>query len=245
MIIANYTEDPITWTHIGEDGTIGPDEVVEVYDARGRFILNQMGRKGLVQLQFGDDPEDKKKVSKALWEEFWTHQITVQNQFNEDQKEKGQRYGKPTKKLVEHAKKLNLELLSPWTSKKKDDSPALEELRKENRDMRSQLALLMKMLAGEKAGISDLKLDAKEEVPPQGEPIVPEVPEVPEDPEKIRQNLIEKNRRTYKSQQYGTFLGWVKNSWDLISEMPEENRMEISERFTELYGIPFPANKPK
>ena len=88
MIVGNFTPDPIDWMHIGITGTIEPGETAEMDEGRARHILNKFARRGLVQMQFGDEPGDKKKESIKLWTSFWEQQITAFNQHNEDQKEK-------------------------------------------------------------------------------------------------------------------------------------------------------------
>lgn len=227
MIVANWTPDPINWMHMGITGTIpgykeGSDaHIVEMDDARAKHILNEFAKIGLVQMQFGDDPKVKKKESIALYNRFWEHQITTFNQGNEQQKEQGNRYNRPTELLSAKADEFDLELRQPWKIPKKADAD-IQALRDENAALRvankeqgKQIAQILKML---KVGKT------------------PEMPK-PDD-------VVVVNRKKYVSLAEKTMKGWLKNNWDEIQAMPEENRFEIQTKYQELYETPFPAEKP-
>ncbi len=155
MMIGNFTPDPVQWMHVGVEGTIEPGEIKEFDDARGKHILTKYGSRGLVRMEFGDDPEVKKEESMRRWRNFWTDLITRHNQHNEDQKEKGNRYAKPTEELKRHAELLGLELLAPWTveastldgRKAKLLEKQLEEERKEKQTLRKEMERLQKTVA--------------------------------------------------------------------------------------------------
>ena len=61
MIVGNFTPDPIEWMHIGITGVVNPNEIVEMDNARAKHVLNKFARRGLVQMQYGDDAETKKR----------------------------------------------------------------------------------------------------------------------------------------------------------------------------------------
>lgn len=235
MIVGNFTPDPVEWTHIGISGTIKPGETVDMDDSRARFILNKLARRGLVQMQYGDEPEVKKAESMRQWTNFWEHQVVTFNQHNEDQKEKGNRYAKPPEDLVAHAKVLGLELLQPFRIKSKEDSAQLTALREENASLKAtvdnqtnQINQILEMI---KAG----------KVMPIPEP--PETPP-PAQGEGAPFDVVVANRKKYNSLSANTMSGWIKNNWEEFQEMPEENRFEIKTRYEDLYQTPFPAEKP-
>jgi hypothetical protein len=122
MIVANFTPDTIEWQHVGITGTLLPNDVVDLPEGRANHILNKFGRRGVIVMNFGDKEEASREKAMELWRDFWEYQITQFNQHNENQKEKGNRYERPTKEILDHAEILGLELLSPWVVKKGTDS---------------------------------------------------------------------------------------------------------------------------
>ena len=217
--VANYTPDTIKWSHVGLNGTIKPDQVVEMADGRARHILNKFGAIGLVQLNFGDDPEEKKKVSMALWRSFWERMIENHNQSNEDSKEKGNRYTKPTPELEEKAKLFGLELLRPWRVDKKDNKE-IEELKNENKSLKSSLETMQDQMTRilEMMGNKPKSDDA----------------------DKALTIVVENNRNKYKRLGASNMKQWLDKNWDDFLKMPEANRLEIQARYDDLYGEPFP-----
>lgn len=118
MIVANFTPDIVEWQHVGITGTLLPNDVVDLPEGRANHILNKFGRRGVIVMNFGDKEEESREKAMGLWRDFWEYQITQFNQHNENQKEKGNRYERPTKEILDHAEILGLELLSPWVVKK-------------------------------------------------------------------------------------------------------------------------------
>lgn len=251
MIVANGTSDPINYTHMGITGTVpaykegSTDHVVEMDDARAKHILNGFAKIGLVQMQFGDDPEAKMKESMSQYQRFWEHQIEVFNQNNEQQKEQGNRYSKPTDRLELKAKELGLELKKPWMVPVKDDA-VMKALRDENAELKAsnkeqgkQIAQILAMLEGKGGAPGPV---TKEQAPAPEEPIKAKEQE-PTEPD-ITSDIVAANRKKYASLTEKTFKGWLKNNWDEVQAMPEENRFEIKTKYQELYETPFPAENP-
>ncbi len=229
MIVGNFTPDPIEWMHIGISGVIGPGETDDMDESRARHILNKFAARGLVQMKYGDDENVKKKESMALWTVFWERQVEQFNNHNEDQKEKGNRYTRPDDKMVEMAKMLDLEILQPWRVIAKDDAQ-IKLLRDENvalketvAEQTGQIKQILEMLKAGKTPGADPGSESAPE-PSNGE--------------------VAANRKKYGSLTAKTMPGWLKNNWDEVQEMPEENRFEIQTRYEELLQTPFPAEKP-
>lgn len=147
MILLNGTPDDIEWMHVGVCGTIKSGTIQEFDEARGNHLANKFGRRGIVQMQYGDDETEKKEKSKELWAEFWEDQITRFNQHNEDQKEKGNRYAKPPKFLSDRAKSFGLELLEPWKIKAPDESKELSEMKKNNEEQAATIKNLVEQVS--------------------------------------------------------------------------------------------------
>jgi|GEM_PF-3386924 len=235
MIVMNGTPDPINWQHQGITGSIpgckegSQDHVVEMDDARANHILNKFAKIGLVQMQFGDDPEVKMKESMDQYNRFWEHQIEVFNQGNEQQKEQGNRYSKPTDLLSEKAKAFGLEIKRPWMIPRKDDE-AMKLLREENAELKTankeqgkQIAQILSMLKGRS---------------------VPEPVEMENSEPEPAPDVVATNRKKYASLTEKTMKGWLKNNWGEFQAMPEENKFEIKTKYLEFYETPFPAEKP-
>lgn len=232
MRIANYSPDDINWRWVGKDGVIKSGEDVELGDNQAKHILTKVGAKGLVQLDFPDGDKDKyleqkKADSMSRYYDFWELQITNQNQINEAQKEKGNRFARPTKELIKHAEALDLDLMRPWTAKDSKDRSAVKNLEDENKSLKDSLVALqgqmqavMTMMAAKEAG---------------GKPGIVQGSD----------DDIKANKRKYQSLQKETMPGWVKNNWELIKDMPEVNRIEIEEKYQKLCNAPYPTEKPE
>ena len=146
MIVANYTPDPISYTHAGISAVLEPGQLKDLDDNKAKFILNKYDRRGLVALKFGDDPEVKRQEAMETYKRFWTRQVVLYNQDNERRKNTQREYTEPTPELVAHAKKLGIELVGPWTVKQ-TESGAVQALRDENATLKSQLTLLSEQIA--------------------------------------------------------------------------------------------------
>lgn len=240
MIIANFTPDQVDWMHMGITGIIpaysadSTDHIIDYEDSRARHILNKYARIGIVQMVFGDDAEKKKAESIALYNRFWEHQIEVFNQSNEQQKEAGNRYHRPTDILAKKAAEFELELKKPWTVPAKDSAKSAA-LEKENVELKETIRLQTAQITQILAALSG-KL-------PQPAPSEPEAPEVSEE-QKALAEIVTANRNKYRSLVAKTMSGWIKNNWEQIQEMPEENRFEIISKYEEIYQTPYPIEKP-
>lgn len=227
MVIANFSPDPIEWWHVGVNGIIKPGETVEMEDGRAKFILNKFNTIGLIQLNFGDNPEEKKKASMALWRSFWERQIENHNHANEDAKANGNRYSKPPAGLEEKAKLFGLDLLRPWRIEQKD-SKELEELKNENKSLKSsletmqtQMSKILEMMGGRATVLTPAAVNS--------------------DAEKALTSLVESNRNKYKRLGESNMKAWLEKNWDDFIEMPEANKIEIQTRYEELYKEVFPV----
>jgi hypothetical protein len=145
MIIVNYTPDDVFWEHVGANGIIKSGQMLEFPDNRGNFILNKFSPRGLLNMQFGDNTEDKQKAAMEIWTKFWTRQIIMYNQDNERRKNTNREYVEPTPEVRAHAERMGLQILGPWTINKADDA-VLKMLREENNDLRSKVDMLSMQL---------------------------------------------------------------------------------------------------
>ena len=230
MIVYNGTPDPIEWQHVGIIGTIGADEVIEMPDGRG----NKFGRRGLVQMAFGDDKEAKKQESLNLWRRFWEDQVAAFNQHNEDQHQKGNRYARPNAELESHAKDLGLDLFQPTKLKESKNIREVYELQQENKTLKQSLDSLQSQVSELIGAIKGQSQDA----------INMANINVKNNKSPGTTDEIEKNRNKYKRLTRNAMNGWVKNNWDEIQKMPQENRFEITTMYQDFYQVSFPDEKP-
>jgi len=232
-IIANFTPDDICWTHQGVTGTVpaykedSKAHVVDMDDARGNHILNEFSRRGLVKMQFDDDPEVKKEQALAQYNKFWEYQIDKHNEDNEQQAERGHRYNKASTQLVAKADELGIPIKKPGSLEQKGNVQTAALL-KENAALREtveeqsrQMAEFLEMFKAERAPA------------PEAETKVVSLDQT-----------VATNRRRYASLTQKTMSPWLINNWDEIQEMPEENRFEIQTKYEEIYQTPFPAENP-
>jgi hypothetical protein len=146
MIIANFTPDEIMYTHGGLSSTIKSGDIVDLEESKAKFILNKFDKKGLIRLDFGDDPNKKREEAMETWQRFWRRQITMYNQDNERRKNTQREYAEPTPEIVAHAEKLGIELLGPWTLKQTDNA-AIQAVLNENTLLKSQITQLSSQIA--------------------------------------------------------------------------------------------------
>lgn len=233
-ILANFTPDDIRFFHGGIAGTIpayqegSEAHIVDLDPAKANHVLNEFSKIGLVQMKFRDEPEQKKIEAIAQNKRFWEHQIEVFNQQNEQQREGGRAYNRPTELLQRKADWLGLELKKPWTVPKKDDA---------------QITALKEENARLKAAMEDKDKTAEE----QGKLIAQIMAKLNMNPESVESlsERIKQTRKRYISLTEKSLPGWVKNNWDEIhSDMPEENRFEIQTKYFEVCGVPFPTEQP-
>lgn len=145
MILANFTPEPIHWMHEGKEGWLKTGDIAEFADNRARHILNKFDRLGLLQLNFGDDPEKKRVQAMETWTNFWKRQITIFNQDNERRKNTNREYVDPSDQLKDHAQRLGLELVGPWSIKSTDNAQMIA-VQAENETLKSQVAMLAKQV---------------------------------------------------------------------------------------------------
>lgn len=158
MGVANFTPDPLHWQHQGRRGIIKPGDIITNRD-RGweNHVLNKLGPRGLVKIEYNDDEEVLKKKAMDTYRDFWLHNIQRFNELNEQQKNEGRQYTPPTQELMDHADLFDVELVGPWKlkfgkegDKAKGDggsaAPKVKELEERVGSMESQLNDMYGML---------------------------------------------------------------------------------------------------
>ncbi|MFH1625669.1 MAG: hypothetical protein ABID54_11030, partial [Pseudomonadota bacterium] len=87
---------------------------VKVTDACGRHSINELGPRGLMVLDFGDDEYEVGKQGQEINRQFKIRQIEYYNQQNEQRKAIGLPFNSPTKVIIEYAREMGLKLSEPY-----------------------------------------------------------------------------------------------------------------------------------
>ena len=245
MILCNFTPDAILWMHGGQDGTLKSGDIFDCPDPRGNHILNAYTRRGILQLQFGDDVDKIREKAMRIWKEFWMRQVTIFNQDNERRKNTNREYLDPSEDVSEHAQRLGVEVVGPW-SVKTTDNETMRTLLNENTTLKVQIAQMLEQMASITAAMAsrtvplELRTPAEKvvlaqmEKPPEPEINVPEV-HVSED----ASTLVKEFSKLTKDR----FGEWVMTNLDRIQskEYPAAVRMMIKEKWERMIGNEFPV----
>jgi hypothetical protein len=145
LVLFNPTNETLMAQYVGEDVIIAPypehGHKVKVDDARGRHILNALGPRGLMSLEYGDDEDAKREIGLARNREFKKKQIIRYNQENERRKQAGMAYLEPTPQVAEYARELGVALLEPYALKDPEKAE-VSRLKDENRGLHTELTKL-------------------------------------------------------------------------------------------------------
>ena len=225
MVVANFTPDKIRWTHGGIVGIIKPGETFKCDEKRGKFLLTHFDTRGLVKLDYGDNEENARIKSMENWTEFWKRQIVNFNQSNEERKAEGKGYVRPQPEVIEHAEKLGIKLIGPWTIQQSSTEKEVQDLKatiaslkaeKETTDSKvDQLVGLVEKL---------IKSQSKQE------------PEVKQETETDWDDVI--NRFFYKGKDH--LKPWVEENLAVIVDYPDFVKDKLREKYTKFYEEDLP-----
>lgn len=243
VVVYNPTDEEMTATYIGLTDKILPEQKLKVDDARGRSYLNELGPRGLVQLEFGDEGEGVAKKADAgrrKCYEFRRKQILRYNQTNERQKQNGGAFQEPPDYIRRWSENLGLKLLEPFAFTD-DAAVRMADVKQENLakdrllaqkdvemgELKSQMGTMQdqmnQLLAMLKSG------QQKESLPTPA----------------TEADLIETRKRLgYKFLNSTQFEPWVAKNWENIFNQPEEIQKEIKGKYADLYARPFPEHRP-
>jgi hypothetical protein len=242
--VYNPTDEEMTATYIGLTDKILPEQKLKVDDARGRSYLNELGPRGLVQLEFGDEGEGvarKADAGRRKCYEFRRKQILRYNQTNERQKQNGGAYQEPPDYIRRWSENMGLKLLEPFAFTD-DAAVRMADVKQENlaKDrLLAQKDVEVGELKGQMAAMQDqmhqlLSMLKNNSATAPGPSIAAAAVDVIE----IRKRL---GFKTLNSNQFET---WVGRNWETIPTQPEEIQKEIRQKYADLYARPFPDRRP-
>lgn len=148
-VLVNYTNEFIKGMHAGQDYKFegwdpesgkNPQKFRVSDRASNHLLMTQaLYRRGLAQINEGDDEEQVKKDALDRNYKFKVQQLQVFNERNERRKSSGSAYVSANKWIKQYAEDTGIELFQPYSveDKKKED---LRDLQTENAELKAGLA---------------------------------------------------------------------------------------------------------
>ncbi len=126
--------------YMGKKIDIGPGKKVKVQDAAARHLLNELGPRGLLSLDY-DDAGKEKEIAKEGLDRNRAFKVKQLNDFNEKnsaRKHRGLEYLWPTKTLKLYAEEIGVKLVESYQI---DDAQLqkVKSLEEENTILRTQM----------------------------------------------------------------------------------------------------------
>ena len=230
-------------SEVREDIVLPPDSQVKMSDARAKHVLNSLGPRGLMTLEFGDNVEEKHKLGVDRNLEFKKRQVQRHNQQNEQQKRGGRPWIDPPVHIKSYAKELGLELVEPY-SERADERGMVQALIAQNQQqqaqmaqIQSQMADLMKMVLMERPGGAPTTKRTQPE--PQKDEFEAEVSLVDTEGKtlddleaEIMDTALQKNKRWLRP--------YLVQNIDLIVTFSQKVKDRINNIYQAMYGESFP-----
>lgn len=234
MHIHNPTNEKMTEMYGGVPFVFPPESTTPVDNkAAANHIINTMGARGLVLLEYGDDTKQQdgktvKEIKAAAGivanKAFKRDQVIAHNQDNEERKQTMRPYVKPTTQIIRYAEEFGIKLLRPYEA---DDLQAQEmnRIRLENDNMKDMVRTQGKQITELLEAIKGGGLQA----PP------------PKSPEEIKDDDAAKELQakidkvnSFKRKDY--FEKWLKDSKAVIALWPEEAKTVLRKKYTAIIG---------
>lgn len=250
IVVYNPTNELFEATYIGERVEIASEQKIRMDDSRARHVLNVLGPRGLVQLEYGDDADDEAGVKKKAKEgrdrnrEFKRHQVLRYNQMNESHKQQGLPYIPIPEQIEDYAKELGIAVLKPYDFKDKEVTE-ISELRQAKDDQQRYIKKLEEINQQNTETINDLKTQVQDLIatlkPQQAEAVDAT------QTEEARQVDLDQIRADLGFVRIPTahFENWVARRWDDYLAAPPEIQAEIEEKWLRFYNKPFPTERPE
>jgi hypothetical protein len=230
-VLFNPTNEVLECFYVGEKVTIPSGAKIRVDDPRGRQVLNELGRRGLRELEFGDEGAGelrKAEEGREANRDFKRKQIMNFNAVQDQRVQQKLPYLVPEPFLKEYAKELGMVLYEPYSSTDESKREGVE-LRDEIRRKENEIAEKDKALEALKTQVGELT-GLVQKILTAGSGAVQGADEWEEVRKKIRG--INRNH----------FANWVAANFQLVEGYPEGLRQEIEDKYTRMYNLPFPQS---
>ena len=126
--------------YMGKKIDVGPGKKIKVQDAAARHLLNELGPRGLISLDYDDAGKEEERAKEGLERNraFKVKQINDFNEKNSARKHRGLEYLWPADHIKLYAEEIGVKLVESYQV---DDAQLqkVKTLETENRDLRDQM----------------------------------------------------------------------------------------------------------
>lgn len=158
-VLFNPTNEDLDAQYIGETTIIPAGTKKKVDDKRARHILNVLGSRGLMTLDYGDEGENEKtkaEVGRRRNHQFKLKQVLRFNQQNEARQAQRLPYQDPTEQIADYAEEVGVPLLQPY--RVEDESVSkIADLKKQLEDSAAEVKEKDEEVKAMKAELGEVK----------------------------------------------------------------------------------------
>lgn len=126
--------------YMGKKIEVGPGKKVKVQDAAARHLLNELGPRGLISLDYDDAGKEEERAKEGLERNraFKVKQLNDFNEKNSARKHRGLEYLWPADHIKLYAEEIGVKLVESYQV---DDAQLqkVKSLETENRELRDQM----------------------------------------------------------------------------------------------------------
>jgi hypothetical protein len=250
-VLFNPTNEDFEAQYIGETTIIPAGKKLKVDDRRARHILNVLGPRGLMSLDYGDEGE-KEKMKADLGRrrnyEFKKKQVLRFNQQNQQRELSRLPYQSPSEQIAGYADEVGIALVQPYRPES-EQSEKIGKLTQELKDSHARLVEKdedIKTLQGQVADLTDkmqsfMDMMSKGAAPEAETPIEEEVEEKEADQDEIDKII----KGQYSGLSKFKFQDWVIANWDTIPSYSDEIQADIAKMWKKFFSEDLPDLKPK
>lgn len=244
-VLFNPTNEDMKAQYIGEVTFIKAGEKKKVDDKRARHILNNLGPRGLMTLDYGDEGEQEKKkaeLGRRRNHDFKKTQVLRFNMQNDQRSERKLPYQAPDDFMKSYAEEVGIPLIQPYRPSS-EESDRMAALTQEREDLAAEVKEKDKDITELKGEIGDLKktmtdfmkmIKPDSETPDKTE--TEEKEEVKEEPE----DLYPVIKQQYAGLSKTKFQDWVLRNENIIPTYPEKNQKEIAAMWKKFFKEDYP-----
>ena len=235
IILFNPTGEDLVTQYVGEDVLIAAGTKIRVDDPRGRHVLNVLGPRGLMTLEYGDEGEgeDKKAVvGRQRNKDFKFKQVIDFNTLNEQRFQSRLPYIKPPSHIKTYSDELGIELRQPYAvedAAKKDMSNAMQRNQELEIDLKKKDSEISELREQVTELMTQFRLFMQKSTGSDGQPPAGS------------SDLIGK----WKTIGANNLAGWIEKNWDEIQLLPDDAMQDLEDRYQAVYKKKMPKERDK
>ena len=244
-VLFNPTNEDFDAQYIGVTYAIEAGGKIKVDDKAARHILNVLGPRGLMDLDFGDEGEGERKkaeIGRKRNHDFKRKQVIRFNAENSKRETSRLPPQEPSEQMSDYADAVGIALLQPY----RPENEQSEKIGKLTQDLQDSATRLVekdkdiKVLQGQVAGLTEKMTTFMEMM--SGKKDAEEVTEeVTTEDDKAIAAIIKKQYSGLSK--YG-FQDWVVKNWDMIPSYPDEIRTDIATMWKSFHNEDMPTKCP-